>query len=228
MPLHSHAVATIGDSTNQASGIGTVKWSWKDDPGLLHTHLIWNALYFPNSPINILSITEFANQLNDDNGMGIITVQHKSTFFWDKKRFQRTIAYPSSNLPEMSINDGFNLHSLWTQMIGRKVCPAKLHCHCSSLEHHPDGDIVGSKFDSIKDVAVDLAKSLFHVGETLLYSNSGHSTLAKVIKIEFDDFGKMNIRIKMAAGDEIGTTCETLREPDNPDIGHIPATIPEY
>ena len=30
-------VATIGGKLNQPAGIGTVKWTWKDDSGAVHT-----------------------------------------------------------------------------------------------------------------------------------------------------------------------------------------------
>ena len=33
---------------------------------------IWNVLYFPKSPINFLSVTKFANQLDDDEGTGSV------------------------------------------------------------------------------------------------------------------------------------------------------------
>ena len=33
-------VATIGGKLNQTSVIGTVKWTWKDDGGAVHTELL--------------------------------------------------------------------------------------------------------------------------------------------------------------------------------------------
>lgn len=119
-PLEGHAVATIGGASNHASGIGTVRWRWKDDLGREHSHLIQNVLFFPNSPINILSITEFANHLNDNSGTGITTCQRESKFFWDNKQYVRTIQHPLSNLPEMSICDGFLLSSFWTRLLSRR------------------------------------------------------------------------------------------------------------
>ncbi len=107
-------------------------------------------------------------------------------------------------------------------MVGHTICATKLHCPCSSLEHHPETDINSSTLAPNDNTMKELAKSLFHVGETLLYSNSGNSTLDKVIKIEINDSVKMMIWIKTAAGDEINTTHKTLQEPDNPEIGHIP------
>ena len=66
-------VATIGGKLNQPAGIGTVKWTWKDDGGSVHTEQLDNTLYVPKSPINIMSVTELAKQFNDEKGTVIDT-----------------------------------------------------------------------------------------------------------------------------------------------------------
>ena len=71
-------VATIGGKNSRPSGIGTVKWSWLDDAGQTHEYELQDVYYFPPSPVNILSVTEFAKFLNDDEGTGIITKAHHS------------------------------------------------------------------------------------------------------------------------------------------------------
>jgi hypothetical protein len=53
-------VATIGGKNSQPSGIGTVIWSWQDDNTKTHQYEFKNVYYFPQSPVNILSITTFA------------------------------------------------------------------------------------------------------------------------------------------------------------------------
>ena len=40
-------VSTIGRKLNQPARIGTVKWTWKDNGGTVHTELLKNTLYFP-------------------------------------------------------------------------------------------------------------------------------------------------------------------------------------
>ena len=42
-------VARIGGKLNQPAGIGTVKWTWKDYGGAVHTELLENTLYFTKS-----------------------------------------------------------------------------------------------------------------------------------------------------------------------------------
>jgi len=80
-PVSNHKVATIGGKGYQPSGIGSVRWSWRDDKGSLHEYLVENVLYFSQSPINILSVTTFAKQLNDTEGTGIDTKQLYSRFY---------------------------------------------------------------------------------------------------------------------------------------------------
>ena len=73
-------VATIGGKLNQPSGIGTVKLTWQDYGGAVHTELLENTLYFPKSPINIMSVTELAKKFNDKEGTGIDTKMNHSRF----------------------------------------------------------------------------------------------------------------------------------------------------
>ena len=43
-------VAKIGGKLNQPAGIGTLKLTWKDDGGAVHTELIENTLYISHVP----------------------------------------------------------------------------------------------------------------------------------------------------------------------------------
>ena len=61
-------VMTIGGSDHIPSAIGDVQIRLKDDQGQLFEHTLKDVLYFPNSPVNILSITCLARELNDKQG----------------------------------------------------------------------------------------------------------------------------------------------------------------
>ncbi len=223
-PLQSHAVATIGGNTNVASRVGDIKWRWKDNHGHKHSYLVCNVLFFPKYPINILSITEFANQLHNDNCTGITMYCWEAIFFWDNKKYSQTLVHPALNLPEMVINKGFSLHSFWTKLVGQRVSTMKHNCHCSSLEYQQDQDL-NSTSNKSNNTANDIAKSIFHVGEMLLYCREGHTTLAKVKKILLDNKNHLKICIMTAAGDELTTTKKCLRNPENLDIAWIPSTV---
>ena len=108
----SHTVATIGGKRHMPSGVGTVKWRWNDDNGTYHEYLVENVLYFPQSPINVLSVTKFACQLKDTEGTGIDTKQLCSRFYWDNNKYSITIYHHQSNVPAMQINEGCKLPKL--------------------------------------------------------------------------------------------------------------------
>ena len=74
-------VATIGRKFNKPAETGTVKWNWKNDKGVIHAESLDKVLYFPQSPINIMSVTEFSKQFNDEEGTGIDTKMKKSRFY---------------------------------------------------------------------------------------------------------------------------------------------------
>ncbi len=79
--LEQHFVVTIGGNQNNASGISMVQWIWKDDTGKAHTFDVKDVLFPPSTPINIVSMMELAEQLNDDTCTGMKTIRRKSTFF---------------------------------------------------------------------------------------------------------------------------------------------------
>ena len=98
----SKVVATIGGQCNFPKGIGTVTWTWTDDEGTEHTFDVDGVHYFPRSPVNILGVTAFAAQLNDEDATGIDTKWKKSRFYW-KGGHSRTINHPENNLPELPL-----------------------------------------------------------------------------------------------------------------------------
>ena len=46
-------------------GIGAVIWSWTDDEGQINTNKFINVLYFPDSPVNIISATALYEYMKD-------------------------------------------------------------------------------------------------------------------------------------------------------------------
>ena len=95
----NQGVATIWGKGHRPSGIRTIGWIWSDHSGKSHEYLVKDALFSPQSPKNILSVTCFAWQLNDLTGTGIDTKQLTSCFYWDSSKYSLTIHHSPSNLP---------------------------------------------------------------------------------------------------------------------------------
>ena len=76
-------VITIGDTTSQPVGVGTVKIQIRDNESNLVDVELERVLYFPHSPVNVISVTYLAHQFSDEDGTWIKTKMQTSTFTWD-------------------------------------------------------------------------------------------------------------------------------------------------
>ncbi len=103
-----------------------------------------------------------------------------------------------------------------------------MHCHCSSLAIIPDIELDSSTFNQSSASDNDIAKSMFHVGETLVYSSTGRTSYVKVKEIFLNEDNQLTCKVVSASGDELTATQEQLRDPNLPDIAHIPSNIPDY
>ena len=119
--VSNQQVDTIGGKGHRPSGISTVKWIWHDEFGKSHKYFVDDVLFSPQSPINILSVTCFARQLDDLTGTGIDTKQLRSPFYWDLNKLSLKIQHPPSNLPEISINEGFALSTVFRALVSRVI-----------------------------------------------------------------------------------------------------------
>ena len=222
----SGMVATIGGKLNQPSGIGTVEWTWKDDNGVSHTNRLEKVLYFPQSPINIMSVTEFARQLGDEEGTGIDTKMKYSRFYWNNNKHSRQIYHSASNLPELAINEGNTLFSMFTQMFSSKVddsidptcCFTNQHldCHCTASIDKDE-----ASQDSL------FVESVIYPGENLIYKNEGHNAIIKVISHRLNEDGMLVYKVEFPSGESKEVPREFLTRPENPDIASIPSKLPE-
>eukprot|EP00978_Attheya_sp_CCMP212_P007526 scaffold17426_cov58-Attheya_sp.AAC.6 len=123
IPLTNGGVATIGSEDVYPKGIGFVDWTWKDDAGQKHKTRLKGVLYFPDSPVNILSITALATQMDDPEGTYITTKRDYSVFHWGFNQYERRIEHDASKLPGLEVNKGFHLWSNYSKAISK---------HCSS------------------------------------------------------------------------------------------------
>eukprot|EP00957_Ditylum_brightwellii_P055529 4208043-Ditylum_brightwellii.AAC.1 len=73
----------------------------------MHHYDLRDTLYFPDSSVNIISITSLADQLDDDESTYVTTKRKYSVFFWIKEKGKLTIEHSLHCLPEIAINNGF-------------------------------------------------------------------------------------------------------------------------
>ena len=89
------------------------------------------TIFFPISPVNILSVSRLANHFDDDEGTSIQTRRHYSILQWKNDSHQVQIEHSNHNLTELVVNTGFSLFTTFCQALGSKINDKILHCHCS-------------------------------------------------------------------------------------------------
>ena len=103
-------VAVSGDDNYHLTHKGTATLSWKDDDSTICDIEIKDALYFLISLVNIVSVSKLSLKYGDSMIVRDRVTQIKTThgilwFSWDKEKSHRAILYPSSDLPEITINE---------------------------------------------------------------------------------------------------------------------------
>ena len=61
-PPGSRAVSTIGGQNHFPVGSGDVSVSWRDDDNVVFKHVLKNVLYFPDSPVKIITAHKLATE----------------------------------------------------------------------------------------------------------------------------------------------------------------------
>ena len=87
-----------------------------DNQGDNTTISLTNALYFPDSPVNIISVAYLADHYDDDYDTYIKVFHYLSEFTWDFKQYTETIN-AEGQMPEIG---AWWLSSIWN------TCVAKL------------------------------------------------------------------------------------------------------
>ena len=66
--------------------MGTIKWSWLDDEGMVTTHRIPNSYYAPEGELRLLSPQHLAQASKDLTGIGEDKNGVQSTPYWNEEK----------------------------------------------------------------------------------------------------------------------------------------------
>ena len=169
----------------------------------------------------------FAHQLIYKDGTRITTLQTQSRFFWDKNKFSRTIYHPPSNLLEMPINEGFTAATECRAMISKvinTVTKPKYNCKTTSL----DSECSKSCCNNVFATEANISRENSDVGETLVNSKEGFTSLVKVKSVHLDSCNALQTSVEIQYGKCVETMSEHMRSPNIPDKRWIPTSLPTY
>ena len=141
-------VATIDRTDFKPTGIGTVKWYWKDNEGNSHTLRLERALYFTESPFDIISSTSLTDQYDDDDGTYIKTKRHSSESSWNFGQYTRTITHSATCLDEIPINDGYEVFGVFLKRMKSQMDPRIYFLNCYYMnQNYPPEDSTPPRVD---------------------------------------------------------------------------------
>ena len=108
----SEKVKTIGSGAVPL-GIGEVPVILTDNDQVEHQMVLRNVYYFPDSDVNLISISELATLFPDkwgdpdEDGTHIQPGRSNSTLTWNHGQFRKSFIHPNTKIPEMPINHGY-------------------------------------------------------------------------------------------------------------------------
>ena len=229
-------VVTIGNETSRPIGIGVVRTFIRDNAHQLHETLLEKTLFFPASPVNVISVTHLAKQYEDDTGTWIKTFRNRSEFSWNHgKRFVE-FHHPTSNLPVINLlTRKHELQALCTLLEQAQVAPqpAPLTTCQTCL---PTDSIDGLCFvgDNIQQAQGDPRYRFtdketlpipLSVGNKARLTRDGINDTVTIESTRLDELTQVPYySVELADGHAIEVTKEFLFPLNEPDLLQIPIT----
>ena len=173
------------------------------------------------------SVSPLSRNGKDEDGTGIDTKASYSRFYWDNNSYQRTFQHSSSNLPEMSINDGSNAFAWFIRKFNRQ-CNDQIDSFCC-LTTNSLNDLANKKGGEDLAIAMDtFLESVIYPGEFMTYKNEGSNSNVKILGSEIDVDGVFKYNVQFPDASTRLVTREFLHRPEQPEVANIPVTTQNY
>ena len=208
--------------------MGDVQISWRDNLGKSYPVILKGALFASDSPVNIISVTALAEQLDDNNGTWIQTSRYTSIFKWDFGKFSKTIVHPTSRLPQLQVNDRFSKLTPFYTFLENAGAVSRTHDAiflCGAVFDNEDPTIlVHPPLNSFKE-SEKQSESSYEIGQQLKFTRDGHCEKVTLDSVDVDmDTMVPSYNIKLKNGIITSVTKEYLSDIDSGIFSYIPST----
>ena len=203
-----------------------------------------NVLYFPNSPVKIISLVCLGDDLDNSESTWISTRQFRSTFKWDNEKYTRELQHPGSRLPEINVNPGCSTDlALCTSLTtvsesgttislrtvlpkdmfdaSNELCPRSASAYFAQENTNDSAlDPTISTHNKVLANETVISNDFYQIGDTVRYMRNDFHGLGTVENIIFDKSVRAptyKIRI-IDTGHILETRKEFISPPDIPDI----------
>ena len=229
-------VITIGNESSRPVGIGRVPLQWKDNQGNDHDVILEEALYFPASPVNIISVSYMAKQYDDPDGTWIKSRWHRSTFSWNCGQFAIDFDHPSSNLPILQVNIGSTQLSSFVTLCRAASATIDAPALTTCRTYLPSDRFNNICFvtDNVESAQGDpryrftpkeTLENIFLVGDKLRLTRNGVNEVVEVVDFDIAEDSLAPIfSVVLNDGTIIQVAKEFLSQLDDDDLALIPIT----
>ena len=228
-------VLTIGQESSRPLGVGLVRVEVLDSNGVSQSLELEEVLYFPASPVRIISVTRLASQFDDEDGTWIKTYWHRSVFTWDHDKFSLNFVHPPSCLPVIHVRASapkFGTFCTLCEHAG--VVPPVLSPMATCCTYLPT-----DRFEDVCLVTDEIASaqgdpryrfqvqsnldSGFKIGDQLRFTRDGNSQSVTVLSKRIDDMVPY-YTIGLNDGHSVEVTKDHLCPLTDDDVAIIPVT----
>jgi hypothetical protein len=224
-------VLTIDEDSSRPLGVGRVIIQITDNDSQQVDVPLENCLYFPSSPVKIISVTSLAKQFDDPDETWIKTRWQRSTFSFDHGKHIVDFCHASSQLPVLQVNLGFSnlvsfcsmfdaIHEPFVNPSELITCESRLPLDCET-----DICLVTDAPEPTSAEVRDLLMAEFPVGEKVRFIKNGINQIVDVVSVDYDDASMVPyFTVALRDGITHRVTKEFLSPITDDDIAIIPVT----
>ena len=112
--------------------------------------ILKNALYFPESPVNSISITCLADTFDDDSGTYIKTSRYASEFCWDSMKYCKSIIHNEGRIPEVSVTRSNQSRNVFVTTLN--IFTSRINLKVSLADEKDPEDVIISLVTTLKEM----------------------------------------------------------------------------
>ena len=229
-------VVTIDDNECRPIARGTVIVSLFDDSNVECSIKLEEALYFPDSPVNVIGVTRLAEQLGDENGTWIKTRWRRSTFAWDHEKHFKTFSHSSNKLPVINVRVGFTTFASFYSLFENagatyplsplQTCRAALPLDYQSNLCFVTDDTSSPSLDHSKHHFSSVLPEYDFEDKAKLIYNGGVCQNVEIVGHTLDtDTGTYTYKVLLNDGSTMSVEKEFLSAINEPDLFELPLTL---
>ena len=228
-------VLTIDQHASRPVAQGLVKIKLKDNLGQVCDISLEEALYFPKSSVNIISVTKLAAQFNDPEGTWIQTRWRTSTFSWNYEKHRIDFAHPPGNLPVLPVSGGFSQFQSFCNLFVDNVpvfTPVALRSARTALSEDNHDSLLmvddPARLDPAEKDRFEsamLLKDPIKVGTSARLIGNGMNDKVEVLSVNVDKETMVPYyKVALPDGHSTEVTNDLLAPLDDEDIAAVPVT----